>query len=57
LEVGDSCSIEVPKSREAISWLQQRGYRIYEVKRREIVPHICQEKYEYGNLLFLAKQG
>lgn len=57
MEVGDSNSIEVPTSKEAISWLQQRGYRIYEVRRGEIVPHIIQDKYVYGNLLFMAKQG
>lgn len=57
LEVGDSESIEIPSSKKAVSWLQQRGYKTYEVRSGGITPHICQEKYEYGNLLFMAKQG
>lgn len=57
IEVGDSPAKGVPTSKESISWLRKRDYEVYEVKKGEIVPHICQDRYEYGNLIFKAQHG
>jgi FkbM family methyltransferase len=53
MEVGDLGIPEVPTSRQLIEHLQQFGYTPFEAKEGEIVAHTVQDKYEYGNLLFV----
>jgi len=57
VEVGDiDGAASSPNSREIIRWLNEQGYVAYEAHGGELVPHELMDKYEYGNLLFLAKR-
>ena len=55
MEVGDSPDKNIPTSKEAIFWLQKRGYKVYEIDNYKIVPHVSLESYGHGNLFFSAR--
>lgn len=56
VEVGDFGIDGVPESREIVSWLQNFGYRPYEVSRGGIVAHQARADYRYQNLLFMPER-
>lgn len=56
VEVGDFGIKGVPNSKEIVKLLQEMKYSAYEICDGEIVPHFMRERYEYGNLLFLANK-
>lgn len=53
VEVGDFDIPGVPASRQLIQHLRQLGYRPFDIRDGEISPHVVQDRYEYGNLLFV----
>ena len=57
VEVGDvDGTAPSSSSREIVEWLKEQGYDAYEACGGELVLHEAKERYEYGNLLFLAKR-
>lgn len=53
LEVGDFEVKGASNSKDVVKLLLQMNYSAYEVSGEKIVPHLLEERYEYGNLLFL----
>jgi FkbM family methyltransferase len=57
VEVGDLNGVASPSnSMEIVRWLYQQGYDAYEAQGGKLVLHEVKDRYEYGNLLFLAKR-
>jgi FkbM family methyltransferase len=55
LEVGDVDGAQAPcTSRELISYLLERGYRVFQHRSGKIEPHVPRDRYSYDNLLFVA---
>lgn len=52
LEVGDAGGDDIKPSRAVVDLVMSAGYRPYELRGGEIVPHTPLERYEYSNLLF-----
>lgn len=53
LEVGDKAGDnDMTKSRDVVNKALSMGYRALELKDGALVPHVLQERYAYGNILF-----
>ena len=57
LEVGDFQIEGVPTTNEIIRYLLNLGYAVFGVRNGEISPHVVQDNYEYGNLLFIKNSA
>ncbi|MFX0133321.1 MAG: FkbM family methyltransferase [Candidatus Hodarchaeota archaeon] len=57
IEVGDKGVNGVPRSKDIINFLIDRGYQPYEFKEGKIVHHIVKnEPYQYENIIFLSNK-
>ena len=58
LEVGYDVDVDGAQapctSRELISYLLERGYRVFQHRSGKIEPHVPRDRYSYDNLLFVA---
>lgn len=55
IEVGDFDIEGVPRSKELVEFLINKGYQPYEYRGGKIVAHRLKDKYSYDNILFLPK--
>ncbi len=55
LEVGDYGVKETCTSKKLIEFLNNKGYKPYEYKEGNILPHNVKEVYQYDNILFLPR--
>jgi hypothetical protein len=51
VEVGDGPQDDTSKSRLLLDTMLANGYRAWEARGRDIVPHQLQSKYRYNNIL------
>jgi FkbM family methyltransferase len=57
LEVGDDGVNNAPLSLSLVEFLVNRGYKAFEFRAGNIVPHLIKDgKYRFGNILFLPNQ-
>lgn len=57
LEVGDMGIKGVLRSRELISFIENKGYQPYEFKDSKILQHGIKDTYQYDNILFLPEKS
>jgi FkbM family methyltransferase len=53
VEVGDDPAKDISRSRELIEAVMAKGYKAFDARRGDVVPHQLLRKYEYDNILLM----